>query len=657
MKSRWNEHDAARFSNDAVQMRAYTSRLIGKDEDLVLHGGGNTSVKASALNLFGEEQEILYVKGSGWDLATIESAGFAPVRLDVLRRMAELEHLSDQDMVKHQRAAMLDPEAPNPSVEAILHAIIPFKYVDHTHADAVVTLTNTVDGEQRVRELYADRVLIVPYVMPGFMLAKKVAQLTRDIDWAKLDGMILMNHGAFSFADHARESYERMIHLVNDAEQYLRQYGSWDMAQAVSPVEADCYTLCQLRKAVSNAAGRPMLSLFNNDDYAVGFSRLDNVDDLATRGPLTPDHVIRTKRVPLVIEDDAAQAVQSYMQNYRNYFDRNAISGATCLDPAPRWAVWKNQGILAFGVSVKDARIVADIARHTIRSIQWAESLGGWSALPEDDIFAVEYWELEQAKLKKQGTMPVFQGRVALVTGAASGIGKACVESLLRRGAAVIALDINPDLGKILNRSEIHAAVCDVTDAQAMANRVRQGVMTYGGLDIVISNAGTFPASQTIADMEESAWATSLELNLSSHQRLLQTCIPFLQQGIDPAVVIIGSKNVPAPGPGASAYSVAKAGLNQLARIAALELSQHGIRVNTVHPNAVFDTGIWSDEILQSRAKHYGLSVDAYKTNNLLRTEVTSRHVAELACEMAGPLFAKTTGAQVPIDGGNERVI
>lgn len=657
MKSKWNEQEASQFQHDALEMRAYTSRLIGVDEDLVLHGGGNTSVKANVTNLFGEKEEILYVKGSGWDLATIEAAGFAPVRLDVLRRMAELEHLSDSDMVKHQRSAMIDPGAPNPSVEAILHAIIPFLYVDHTHADAVVTLTNTSNGEQRVHELYGDRVLIVPYVMPGFVLAQKVAQLTRRLDWNNIEGMILMNHGVFSFADDPRQCYERMIKLVDDAELYLHKHHAWNTVQATKRIEAESHILCKLRKAVSAAAGKPMLSLRHSDAWATGFSALVDVADLATRGPLTPDHVIRTKRIPLVIEDEVDQPVQTYIDNYRSYFKQNANDGLTCLDPAPRWAVWKGRGTLAFGASVKEAGIVRDITRHTIRCIQWAESLGGWSTLPESDIFDVEYWELEQAKLKKDSKTPALQGRVALVTGAASGIGKACVESLLQRGAAVIAIDINPDLSSMFNRREVHALNCDVCDGQAVSNSVRSGVLAFGGLDIVISNAGVFPASQTIANMEESAWSASLELNLTSHQRLLKACIPFLRQGINPAVVFIGSKNVPAPGPGASAYSAAKAGLNQLARVAALELCEHGIRVNTVHPNAVFDTGIWSDEVLQSRAEHYGLSVEEYKRNNLLRTKVTSHHVAELACAMAGPLFAKTTGAQVPIDGGNERVI
>ena len=657
MKSKWDDREANRFVHDLVEMRAYTSRLIGSDEDLVLHGGGNTSVKTTVKNLFGENEEVLYVKGSGWDLVTIAAEGFAPVKLDVLKRMAQFEELSDTDMVKHQRAAMIDPKAPNPSVEAILHAIIPFQYVDHTHADAVVTITNTSNGEQRIRDLYGERVLIVPYVMPGFMLARKVAQMTENINWDSLEGMVLMNHGVFTFADDARQSYERMIRLVDEAEQYLQQHEAWGTVKKSKSEDMDPYTLCKLRKAVSTAAGKAMISLLNDSPAALGFSALNNVADIATRGPLTPDHVIHTKRIPLNVEDDIDKCIDAYVKNYHDYFQRNQVDGLTCLDPAPRWAVWENRGVLAFGGSVKEAGIISDISRHTIRCIQWGESLGGWMALAAKEIFEVEYWDLEQAKLGKSGDKPVLQGRIALVTGAASGIGKACVEGLLRRGAAVVAIDINPELEHMYDRPNVASIVCDVRDGPALLESVRTGTTKFGGLDIVISNAGIFPPSQSIADMEDSTWAASMDLNLSSHQRLLKACIPFLRQGIDPAVVIIGSKNVPAPGPGASAYSAAKAGLNQLARVAALELAEYGIRINTVHPNAVFDTGIWSDDILQSRAAHYGLSVEQYKKNNLLKTEVTSRDVAELVCELAGPLFAKTTGAQVPIDGGNERVI
>ena len=655
MKSRWNDSDARACGDDLLQLRVYTSRLLGQEPALVLHGGGNTSVKATVTDLFGDAVETLYVKGSGWDLATIEAAGFAPVRIDVLRRMAELETLSDTDMVRAQRAAMLSPAAPTPSVEAILHAIIPFRFVDHTHADAVVTITNTPDGEARIRTLYGNRVLIIPYVMPGFALARIVYEMTRDIDWRRYEGMVLLNHGLFTFADDARESYERMIHLVSAAEDYLAEHASFTWQR--QPVVTDLMQLACLRRAVSEQRGAPVLAQLDISDAAVAFSTLENVRDLAGRGTLTPDHVIRMKPFPLVVDTNAERTVEDYAKHYRDYFVRHAEDGQTCLDAAPRWAVWPGYGCVSFGRSTHEAGIISDIQAHTLPAIMRAEAMGGWRPVTGKALFDVEYWELEQAKLKKGGPAPVLQGKVALVTGAASGIGKACAEVLHENGAAVLACDIKPEITTLFNVPDLTGMRCDVTNDTELKSAVETAVRRFGGLDIIISNAGIFPASAAIEDLGPETWAASLNVNLTSHERLLQYAIPYLRLGIDPAVVIIASKNVPAPGPGAAAYSVAKAGLTQLGRVAALELAEYGIRVNMLHPNAVFDTAIWTDEVLEKRARHYGLSVQEYKTGNLLKTEVTSRDVAALACAMAGPLFAKTTGAQLPVDGGNERVI
>ena len=662
MKNRWCESEAAACGDDPLALRVYSSRLLGREPSLVLHGGGNTSIKAPATNLFGETEEILYVKGSGWDLATIERAGFAPVRLEVLKKMAQLDALSDAEMVKAQRAAMLDPAAPNPSVEAILHAIIPFAVVDHTHADAVVTISNSADGEARLREIYGERVLILPYVMPGFVLAKQVYAATRDIDWSQFDGIILMHHGLFTFANDARDSYAQMIALVDRAERYLAEHAAptiANRAEANAP-PLDLQQLAALRRAVSKLRGAPVLVRLNDSPAARAFSERADVSDITGRGPLTPDHVIRTKRTPMVISAEPRAAVAQFGQAYRNYFQRHAAASEqplTCLDAAPRWAIWLGTGALAFDRTVAACRIIDDISRHTMQAIAAAESLGGWQVLPEQDIFDLEYWELEQAKLKKGGSTKPFTGKIALVTGAASGIGRACVEALLAEGAAVAALDIDPAVQTQFDSEQLLPLVVDVTDHAALRQAVAATVRHFGGLDTLISNAGIFPPSATIEAMDEARWAQSMALNLTSHQQLLQAAIPYLKQGIDPAVVIIASKNVPAPGPGAAAYSVAKAGLTQLARVAALELSGDGIRVNVLHPNAVFDTAIWTDEVLQKRAASYGLSVAEYKTNNLLGCEVTSKQVAKLACAMAGDLFACTTGAQLPVDGGNERVV
>ena len=656
MQSLWDETHAATLVNDPLALRVYTSRLLGSNPSLVLHGGGNTSVKAQVPNLFGEVEDILYVKGSGWDLGTIEAPGFAPVRMETLLRMAELKHLTDSDMVKYQRTAMIDPAAPNPSVEAVLHAIIPFTFVDHSHADAVVIMTNTENGEERICDLYGPNMFIVPYVMPGFILARTVYAMTRDVDWQTLDGMVLLNHGLFTWGDDARTSYERHIDIVTQAEEYLARHAVVSIPSAPAPHE-DLPKLARLRQAVSQTVGAPMLAQLDTAEESLVFAAMPNAAEVGTRGLLTPDHVIRTKRIPIVVGADPAADMAQYVDEYHAYFTRHTDGTLTELNPAPRWAIWPQRGTVAFGRNVKEVSVINDIKRHTIAAIHVGEALGGWHVLGEKEIFEVEYWELEQAKLKRGGASPEFTGKVALVTGAASGIGQACVEALAAKGAAVAALDINPAITDQFDTPDVLGLVCDVSADASIQAAVDATIRHFGGLDIVVSNAGVFPNSQLLEEMDAAMWEHSMMLNLTSHQRLLQMCTPYLKMGIDPAVIIIASKNVPAPGPGAGAYSVAKAGLTQLARVAALELGKSGIRVNVLHPNAVFDTALWTEELLQMRADSYGITVDEYKRNNVLGVEITSHDVAALACAMAGPLFAQTTGAQVPIDGGNERVI
>ncbi len=675
MKSLWNDNEAAHYRGD-LGLRVYTSRLLGRDPSLVLHGGGNTSVKIKEKNLLGEEETLLYVKGSGWDLETIEEAGFSPVRLDHLLRLATLKTLSDPQMVNELRTHMTRASAPTPSVEAILHATLPYKYVDHTHADAVITVTNTDGGLDRIKEIYGDAVVIIPYVMPGFDLARLCAERFAADAGPQTRGMVLMNHGIFSFGETAKESYEHMIKLVTRAEEYLQKHKAWNLPTASAkpasaPVRKD---VAALRRDVSAIAGLPMVLSVHDDPVSLAFASRPDVKKISQQGPATPDHVIRTKRLPLL-----GRNVASYITDYKIYFEQNAKtarepnpqpghpcpaalasvpSAKTMLDPAPRVVLDAELGVCAIGRSAKDAAIVFDIYQHTMEIIQRAELLGGWKALPAKDIFDVEYWDLEQAKLKGGGKPPVFAGEVALVTGAASGIGKACVESLLNRGAAVVGLDIQPMIETLFNHKDYLGLRCDVTDEFQIQRALERAVHAFGGLDMLVLNAGIFPAGCRIDALSTHEWNKVMRINLDSNLVFLREAHPLLKLAPRGGrVVIIGSKNVPAPGPGAAAYSASKAALNQLARVAALEWGGDNIRINSLHPNAVFDTGIWTDEVLAARAKHYGLTVEQYKTNNVLKTEVRSRDVAELAAEMCGPLFAKTTAAQVPVDGGNERVI
>jgi rhamnose utilization protein RhaD (predicted bifunctional aldolase and dehydrogenase)/NAD(P)-dependent dehydrogenase (short-subunit alcohol dehydrogenase family) len=653
MNSLWNDKEANEFKTD-LDLRVYTSRLLGRDSSLVLHGGGNTSVKSTATNLFGETEDILYVKGSGWDLATIEAEGFAPVKMEMLLKMAELKELNDTDMVKYQRLAMTNPSAPNPSVEAILHAVIPYKFVDHTHTDAVVTITNTEGGEDKIKELYGDKVLIIPYIMPGFVLAKLIYDMTRDVNWDELEGMVLMNHGLFTFNDDAKKSYEKTIELVDKAEQYLASKGA-NLEVLEDSTTIELLELAKIRREMSELKGCATISILNDSNEAINFSK-QNIESIAAQGPLTPDHVIRTKRIPAIIGEDFEADLASYVKEYSKYFEDNKTN-ETLLNPAPNFAILKNNGTLSFGKNAKEANIIKDINDHTFEAILKAEKLGGYKALSAAKIFEVEYWELEQAKLKKAGSAPEFNGKVALVTGGASGIGKSIAQMLNSRGAAVVVLDINPEVESIFNKAEIKGVTCDLTSSSDIKKAVEVAVKNFGGIDIVVSNAGIFTPSENLDSLSDENWDKSMNINLTSHQKLIRETAPFLKLGIDASIVMVASKNFPAPGKGAAAYSVAKAGQTQLARIAALELGEFGVRVNTLHPHAVFDTAIWTDEVLENRAKAYGMSVEEYKTNNVLKTEIKSENVAELVCAMAGKPFAKTTGSQVAIDGGSDRII
>ncbi|MCU7906360.1 MAG: bifunctional aldolase/short-chain dehydrogenase [Candidatus Thiodiazotropha sp. (ex Epidulcina cf. delphinae)] len=655
MKSLWSEAEADRCQSE-LDLRVYSSRLLGSDPSLVLHGGGNTSVKIRESNLFGEEEEILYVKGSGWDLATIEAAGFTPLRMAHLLRLAKLESLSDSEMLNQLKIHQTVAAAPTASVEAILHALLPFKYVDHTHADAIITLTNNPQGEQRIRELYGDRLVVIPYVMPGFDLARSVAErFSREAHRGTL-GMVLMNHGLFTFAENAELSYKRMIQLVDEAERYLRQSGAWDLPIDCKDQGCQPQTLADLRREISNVAGFPVILQSHRSEFELSFCQRQDLEEISQRGPATPDHVIRTKQRPML----GAEVIE-FVADYQRYFEQHAPSSRApveMLDPAPRVILEPQLGMLSIGKSSREAGIVADIYRHTMAIIQRAEKLGGWQALPTQAIFDVEYWELEQAKLRNAGPPPPFQGEVALITGAASGIGKACAESMLKRGAAVVGLDREASIAYQHPHPGFIGIGCNVADPEAVQEALEQAILRFGGLDMLILNAGVFPGGRPVAELKDELWRQVMQVNLDANLRLLRECHPYLK--LSPRagrVVVIGSKNVPAPGRGAAAYSASKAALIQLARIVALEWASDGIRINTLHPDAVFDTGIWTREVLETRAKHYGMSVADYKKRNLLGCEITSRDVAELAMELCDRRFSKTTGAQISVDGGNDRVI
>ena len=666
MQNRWNEQEAQQFTND-LDLRVYSSRLLGQDKSLVLHGGGNTSVKINQTNILGDTESILYVKGSGWDLETIEAQGYAPVRLDHLLKLSQLKELTDAQMVNELKTNMTLSSAPGPSVETILHALLPYKYVDHTHADAVISMTNTENGLERIKSVYGSKVVIIPYVMPGFDLSRLCAEIFPREAHSETIGMVLMNHGIFSFGNSAKQSYDRMIELVSMAEDYLMQHQALDVASgyaktSLAAEDMDREHITLLRKEISSRLNHPVILHQVRTAQTLAFANHPQIAAISQQGPATPDHVIRTKQLPM-LGSTLNTTLDDYISAYKSYFESGARTPhdgqkKTMLDPLPRIILDAKAGMFTVGKSIKDANIVADIYQHTIDIILRATQLGGFRALASQDIFDVEYWELEQAKLKKSGSSPVFSGEIALVTGAVTGIGKACVDALLARGACVAALDILPEIEHLYQRPDYLGIRCDVTDELALEQALEQIVRQFGGLDMLILNAGIFPGGCRIEELSMAEWRKVMTINLDANLSLMSKAHGLLKQAPGGGrIVVMGSKNVPAPGPGAAAYSCAKAALNQLARVAALEWGKDNIRINSLHPNAVFDTAIWTPEVLASRARHYGLSIDEYKTNNLLKTEITAKDVAELAAEMCGPLFAKTTAAQLPVDGGNDRVV
>jgi rhamnose utilization protein RhaD (predicted bifunctional aldolase and dehydrogenase) len=392
MKNLWNKDLAKNFITD-IDLRVYSSNLLGQNDELVLHGGGNTSVKSVV-----DGEDILYVKGSGWDLISIKAEGFAPVKLNTLKDMAKLDYLSDTDMVSKQKEAMIDKSAPNPSVEAILHAIIPFKFVDHTHADAVVTISNSKDGIKNIQKVFPN-FLIIPYIMPGFILAQKIYEMSKDLDWNSLDGIILHNHGIFTFDNDAKISYTKMIDAVTKAEIFLDKFAKIELKDYPKTVIPN---IIEIGISFIKIKGSDSITIKNQSEIAKNFASQKNLKTFATRGVLTPEHILRTKRVPLVLEegDDLENKITEYTENYKKYF-KTFAKDEIMLDPNPNWIVLENFGIISFGKTQKEAQIIDDIVTHTMKAVLRADKLGGYQSISLQNSFDMEYWELEQNKLKR----------------------------------------------------------------------------------------------------------------------------------------------------------------------------------------------------------------------------------------------------------------
>jgi rhamnose utilization protein RhaD (predicted bifunctional aldolase and dehydrogenase)/NAD(P)-dependent dehydrogenase (short-subunit alcohol dehydrogenase family) len=680
MRSQWSDAEAERLVDryagkgvgPDLALRVYTSRLLGSEPKLVLHGGGNTSVKTIMRDLLDEEVEALCVKGSGWDMAAIEPAGLPAVRLAPLRKLRGRERLSDEEMVRVQRANLLDPGAPNPSVETLLHAFLPHKYVDHTHSTAVLSLADQPDAVERCADLYGRRMGLVPYIMPGFLLAKKAAEVF-EADPA-VEGLVLLKHGVFTFGDAAQEAYERMIAAVSLAEERLVRRRKTVFAAARLPETvagaAEVAPILRGACAIADPAGsgsyKRFVLDFRSSEPVLNYVNGAELGRYGRAGVATPDHTIRTKNYPLIVpapeagrldtfKQDVRLAVDRFVAEYHAYFARHNTRHDPPkreLDPMPRVVLVPGLGLFGLGRSARDSRIAADIAQSTVETVTDAEAVGRFEPVGEADLFDIEYWSLEQAKLGQTTEKPLA-GQIAVITGGAGTIGVATARALNGAGAEVALLDIDAAAVQTAANKLGGAALgieCDVTDPAAVRRAFDRVAGHFGGLDILVSNAGA--ASQgRIGEVEEAVLRQSFELNFFAHQTVAQNAVRImLAQSTGGCLLFNVSKQAINPGPRAGPYGLPKAATLFLVRQYALEYGADGIRANAVNADGV-RSGLLTPQFIEQRAAAYGMSATEYMSRNLLGREVTAEDVAQAFLHHAVAL--KTTADVTTVDGGN----
>jgi len=673
MKNRWSDREAHAFEKRYQRVgtdlarRTYSARLIGQDPDLVLHGGGNTSVKTTQLTLTGNSVRVICVKGSGWDLDTIEPSGHPAVRMEALEPLRALSSLSDEEMVNVLRTNMLDCSGPTPSVETLLHAFLPHAFIDHTHADAVLSITNRPDGEKRVRAWAGDRLGIVPYIMPGFALAKLAAEIYERN--SQVEGLILLKHGIFTFGDTARESYDRMIRWVSRAERLLAGSKRFVFQPLRTSLQTEARSIGIAANLMRGECAPTRMIIRHRATRAIlEFAISRQAPRLSQQGPATPDHIIRTKACPLVmppvsIENEKVfrasfrKELIAYKRSYEQYFKRQSrIKRVTRnpLDPLPRLVLVPGMGLFSLAADAKAADVALDIYEHTIKIITNASRGGRYEALPESDLFDMEYWLLEQAKLGKTLEKP-FSRQVVWISGAASGIGLACAKAFGECGAHVFLTDrdaraLEVAVTDLKLGKQVASMVCDVTRRAQVDIAFERCAILFGGVDIVLSNAGVAPM-QDMASCSDKMLRDSFEVNFFAHQSVSQAAVRiFERQQLGGVLLFNASKSAFNPGPGFGPYSLPKASVIALMRQYALELGKIGVRVNAVNADRV-RTHLFGNGLLAKRAKARGVSVADYVKGNLLGQEVMAMDVAQGFVALAQS--AKTTGAVLPIDGGN----
>ena len=651
-----------------VALRVYSSRLLGTMRQLVLHGGGNVSVKTKVTDLLGREEDVICVKGSGWDMATIEPLGLPAVRLGPIRAISNLDSLSDGDMVNVHRCNLLDSSSPNPSVETLLHAFLPHKFVDHTHANAVLALTDLTDGDSICSRLYEERAPLVPYIMPGFSLAKKALEVYRANP--ECQGLILLKHGIFSFGETARESYERMINLVSLAETRLGvggvEAGRVALLPKVLARPAEIAPILRGKCAPLSSDGgyRHLIATYRTNEIIKAYVDGKALPRYSQAGPVTPDHVIRTKPKPLIVPppeaaklnlwtEEVEKRLASYQTEYRSYFDRHnkrLKKTKTALDSMPRVVLVRGLGLFGFGDSIGTASIAADLAENTISVVSASERLGKFESISESDVFDIEYWSLEQAKLGRD-TASLLAGQVVAITGGAGAIGSATATAFRLKGAEVVLLDVDHrEVVKVASRIGGLGVCCDVTQCDQVESAFEHICETYGGVDILVSNAGKAWEGK-IGEVADEVLRESFELNFFSHQNVAQSAVKVMRlQGKGGVLLFNASKQAVNPGANFGPYGLPKAATLSLSRQYAVDYGADGIRSNAINADRI-RSGLMTADMIASRAKARGVSTDQYMAGNLLRTEVDAKDVANAFVSLA--IASKTTGAVLTVDGGN----
>jgi rhamnose utilization protein RhaD (predicted bifunctional aldolase and dehydrogenase)/NAD(P)-dependent dehydrogenase (short-subunit alcohol dehydrogenase family) len=684
MESRYDADAAARMVHDLspkaselLALRTYTARLVGSEPSLVLHGGGNTSVKATASTLLGEAISVMHIKGSGWDLATIEPAGHPAVRLEPLKALRALDAMTDEAMVNELRCNLLDASAPTPSVEALLHAFLPARFVDHTHADAILALADQPEARKIFADLFGKGLVWVPYVMPGFALAKRCADAFEAV--AARDEptvMVLEKHGLFTWGATAQESYQRTIDAVSRAELYAADRSRTVALSGGARADAsDTVVLPRLRGALAKLAGdapeRGPIVRTRSTQAILTFLERRDVADLVSRGCATPDHVLRTKPTALLVSQpvygEGAKlsqqlevSIAEFARRYDAYFEEMSRAKGvtkTKLDPWPRIVLLPGFGACSIASTAREADVALDVYEHTIDVMTMAAEVGTYAPCSRSDLFDVEYWSLEQAKIKATTPAPLSRC-VALVTGAASGIGRATAERLLGAGAHVAMVDrdfdtLVPAVEAVAKgrKDRVLMIVADVRDDGAVRGGFARTIHAWGGVDLVVSNAGTAPEGKLHTPEGDAALRDSLEINALSHARVArEATAAMLAQGRGGCLLFNASKSAFNQGPGFGPYAVAKTALVAIMRQYAVDLGPQGIRSNAVNADRI-RTALFAGGVAESRAKARGIAVDDYFKANLLSREVKAEDVADAFVYLAQA--KATTGCVVTVDGGN----